>query len=440
MADSSRFSRRMSLGFVLAFLILLPVVGASLYSLDEIGQEKRILVHKHYDALLAAEKVRANLNQQRALMPIFVLTGDADLLRGFRATHEEFGPLLSALEAETGLTFSTLRTSERELYEAAEPGITARLNGQSATTVNKFFEKRTRPLAKDAHVMMDEILRDRVKALESAKEDSEASAMQIVRGLVGVSLVALFALAAILWFLRREVALREKLFLRESELSRARKETVEVVAHDLKSPLATVIMSLDLAQQDAAGESAHLVAMSLRAARKMNEFILALLDHSKIEAGHLELETAARDPLPLLSEIAGNFRALAQDKRIVLETDVPADMGLVPFDEIRLRQVLCNLLGNALKFTPVGGAILLKAERTGDAVTVSVHDNGPGIEAAALSHVFDRYWQVRATAKDGTGLGLAISKGIIEAHGGKIWAESKPGRGSVFSLSLPAMV
>lgn len=437
MADSTRFSRRMSLGFVLAFLILLPVVAASLYSLDEIGTEKRTRVHKHYDALLIAEKVRANLNQQRALMPIFVLTGDRGIIEGFRQAHREFGPLLSELETATGQRFVLLRQFEQELYDAAAPGISARLRGHPAAEVNKFFESRARPVATKTHQLMEAILRDRVAVLGDAKEESEVSAAQIVRGLIGVSLLALVALAAILWFLRREIALREELFRREAELSRARKETVEVVAHDLKSPLATVIMSLDLAQQEAEGEARRLIEMSLRAARKMNEFILALLDHSKIEAGHLELETAPRDPLPLLTELAGNFRALAQDKRIVLETDLPADLGFVPFDEIRLRQVLCNLLGNALKFTPGGGTVLLKAERRGDDVVVSVHDNGTGIEATALPHVFDRYWQVRATAKNGTGLGLAISKGIIEAHGGKIWAESQTGRGSIFSLSLP---
>jgi signal transduction histidine kinase len=99
-------------------------------------------------------------------------------------------------------------------------------------------------------------------------------------------------------------------------------------------------------------------------------------------------------------------------------------------------QVLANLGGNAVKFTPAGGAVELRAEREADAVRVSCTDTGPGIAAEDLPHVFDRFWQARSTRRAGAGLGLAIAKGIVEAHGGEITAESTPGEGSTFSFTL----
>ena len=112
-------------------------------------------------------------------------------------------------------------------------------------------------------------------------------------------------------------------------------------------------------------------------------------------------------------------------------------MPVVNVDASRIVQVISNLLGNAIKFTAPGGTITLRATAGPAGVVVSVADTGIGIEAEALPRIFDRFWQARATPRQGSGLGLAIARGIVEAHGGRIWAESELGRGSVFSFSLP---
>jgi signal transduction histidine kinase len=103
-----------------------------------------------------------------------------------------------------------------------------------------------------------------------------------------------------------------------------------------------------------------------------------------------------------------------------------------------VRQIFMNLLGNAIKFTPRGGTVAVRSEPLGDLLRFSVTDTGPGIPEAEVGHLFDRFWQAPGTAGLGTGLGLFIVKGIVEAHGGEIWAESEVGKGSSFLFTLPA--
>jgi signal transduction histidine kinase len=120
-----------------------------------------------------------------------------------------------------------------------------------------------------------------------------------------------------------------------------------------------------------------------------------------------------------------------------LETDLPVDLPEAAVDSDRISQVMSNLMGNAVKFTPKGGAIRVSARREGHELIVSVADTGPGIPADYLSKLFDWFWQAPESAHMGSGLGLSIAKGIVEAHGGRIWVESQIGKGSCFSFTLP---
>jgi signal transduction histidine kinase len=117
---------------------------------------------------------------------------------------------------------------------------------------------------------------------------------------------------------------------------------------------------------------------------------------------------------------------------------VPDDLPPIHADSARIQQVLSNLVGNAIKFTPPGGRITVRAERAGpNEVRVVVSDTGPGIAPEMLPHVFSRFWQGKRSDRRGVGLGLSIAKGIIEAHDGRIWVESRPGEGTKFIFSLP---
>jgi signal transduction histidine kinase len=143
------------------------------------------------------------------------------------------------------------------------------------------------------------------------------------------------------------------------------------------------------------------------------------------------------DAILLVRETVEAFQPAAAAKGISLDSDVARDSLLARFDHERILQVLANLLSNAIKFTPEGGRISIRVEPAQEEVRFSVTDTGPGITEESLGRIFERFWQVRASDKRGLGLGLYISKCIVEAHGGRIWAESKPGAGSSFFFTLP---
>src|SRR5690606_39234224 len=156
------------------------------------------------------------------------------------------------------------------------------------------------------------------------------------------------------------------------------------------------------------------------------------------EAGRFAIHVEVVDLDDILRSSFEVFEGLATSKEISLERRVAEAPMFVRADKARILQVLSNLVGNAIKFTPAGGTVRVSAERHGEGIEISVSDTGVGIEPDELPHLFDRFWQRPGYEKKGTGLGLFIAKGIIEAHGGRIWAESEPGRSTTFCFTLAA--
>ena len=229
--------------------------------------------------------------------------------------------------------------------------------------------------------------------------------------------------------------------LEAETMARARQEVLGVVAHDLRNPLGVVSSTVQmLGELDLpAPERAKLLGAGRRAVVQMNRLIGDLLDVMRIDAGRLLLEIDDVPVSTILSHAEESVQHLADERDIALtvgqnDLDVRAYM-----DRARLAQVLDNLLGNALKFTPPGGTVALRAWRDAGNAVFEVADDGPGIPLADQEHLFDKYWQARSTDRRGVGLGLAISKGIVEAHGGRLWVESEPGVGSRFCFTIPAV-
>jgi PAS domain S-box-containing protein len=246
-----------------------------------------------------------------------------------------------------------------------------------------------------------------------------------------------------------ELATRASLSIQNARLYRAevaarreREHVLAVVSHDLKNPLSAIALSAErLARQAPGSDTGRAVgqqaALISRSAQRMRRLVAGLLDAAKLEAGGLALELAPASARELAQAAVEELRPEADRRGVRLQVQVPAPLPELRCDRDRALQVFSNLLGNAVKFTPAGGAVAVRAELRGRWVEFEVADTGPGIGPQALAHVFERYWQARDTAGLGSGLGLFIAKGIVEAHGGRIWAESELGQGARFFFTLP---
>lgn len=233
---------------------------------------------------------------------------------------------------------------------------------------------------------------------------------------------------------------------REHEAVRVRDELVAVVSHDLRNPMSIIIMQCGMMQRLVArDEGKNTVRMSAAlgsvedATGRMNKLIADLLDKSKLDAGQYPLECQPLDVVDVLHKACALLVTLSSDKNIELNCTSSAGLS-IEADPQRLFQVLSNLLGNAIKFTPAGGRIDLDAWQVDDKVMVSVRDNGGGIHSEHMPHIFERYWTIREGNPNGSGLGLYICRSIVQAHGGELWAQSEPGEGSVFTFSIPVRV
>lgn len=232
-----------------------------------------------------------------------------------------------------------------------------------------------------------------------------------------------------------------QLFHDSQQANRARDEILSVVAHDLRNPLSAIRNSAELlAQVEPTERQRSSIEMILRAADGMNGLIGDLLEVTRIEAGRLTLDTA---PLPLrtvLRESATMLGALAGSRGVSLELRLHDDDLVIEADGMRLHQVLSNLVGNAIKFSPAGGQVIIECRSEDHEARFAVVDSGPGIAPEEIPHVFGRFWQRQRMDRRGLGLGLAIAKGLVEAHGGRIWVESTLGEGARFYFTLPKSV
>lgn len=226
---------------------------------------------------------------------------------------------------------------------------------------------------------------------------------------------------------------------RLKEALRQRDEILAVVSHDLRSPLANMVFSAATLKSGGVTRerTQQIAGMIGRSASRMNRIIGDLLDVASLEAGTLAIETRPFDVGALLRESVEAHAPMAEQKGIRL--DVRVGTGITALgDAERVLQVLANLVGNALKFTPAGGTITLSADRDGDTVRVMISDSGPGIAPDQAGLVFDRYWHGNEQNRSSVGLGLYIVKCLVEAQGGHVSVSSEPGRGAAFTFTLRA--
>jgi two-component system sensor histidine kinase KdpD len=236
----------------------------------------------------------------------------------------------------------------------------------------------------------------------------------------------------------REEATEGEVLRRTDELKSA---LLNAVSHDLRTPLSSIIASAgSLLQEDVAwteDERRDFAVAIEEEAGRLNRLVGNLLDLSRIEVGALLPEKRWYDLGTLVADVVGRLRSVTTQHRFI--ADVEDDLPPVPLDYVEISEVLCNLIENAAYHTSSGTEIRVSARCAGDQVEVEVADRGPGIPPEALPRVFEPFYRAHTAGPRpaGTGLGLAVSKGLVEAHGGRIWAENRPGGGARFVFTLP---
>ena len=250
-------------------------------------------------------------------------------------------------------------------------------------------------------------------------------------------------------FLTTELARRAAIALDNARLHdqvrtsvQARDDMIGIVSHDLRNPVNAVKMltGVMLGRDGAdrfAPETLEYAGVMRQAAEQMDALIMDLLDVTRVEGGRLAVNAQPVDAEELISDSLRTLAPVAEGKGLKLKLKAPDDLPLVRADSERISQALSNLVGNAIKFSPAGSEILIRVVVLDAEVMISVTDAGHGMTSEQLAHAFDRFWQSSRTDRQGAGLGLAITKGIIDAHGGRIWAESAPGIGSTFYFTVP---
>jgi PAS domain S-box-containing protein len=252
----------------------------------------------------------------------------------------------------------------------------------------------------------------------------------------------------IVGFLRvaKDITEKKRYERRLKELDKMKSDFVSNVSHELRTPLTSIKGSVDNMLDGLTGSLNEKQVRYLSRIKsntdRLSRLINDLLDLSRIEAGRVEVRPTTLPLAALAEEVAEHLKALAAEKLIRIEVPSADPSVTVWADRDKVTQVLMNLIGNAVKFTPQGGKVSVAVEKNGnDYIQISVADTGPGILPEERNRIFSKFYQVANIEKQkpkGSGLGLAISKALVEMHGGKIWMESEIGRGSTFYFTLPA--
>lgn len=448
-----RFDASLLAGVIAICAMAAAVLLYAMWSLSNAEGSQRDLAARFTGAVALAQDLRAIQSHRDGAVPVFLIAADPVVLQEIGTLNRAFDRHLEALRRSTRdrlalAAIANIEIQHRRLLTIEHPGFARRLEGAPAREIDSYFRTNARPIVARIDAEVDRFVDRQTAAYRtrmSADRDSIRFALRTLGVAAAFSLVFCAAVIGLILRLllhkRTQDALLARLASQEQAISVARKEAVETVAHDLRNPLAVITMITARLQARGRAPADDRTLQMLEglesSADAMNLLISNILDQAKIGTGTLTLELAPCDLHALASVLLQRFRFLAEARNFLIANDVALHLPLVKIDRMKIDQVVSNLIGNAIKFTPSGGSITLVGATEDEGVRFSVVDTGPGMDEKKVQHVFDRHWQDAATAAAGTGLGLAISKAIIKAHSGSIDARNNTGLGMCFSFFLP---
>ena len=370
----------------------------------------------------------------------FLISGNQTYLDRVGVLQRELAANLETLDRDSGTSVELAGVVRqlREYSAAIDEAVRARERVSDLTALELLYERRLAPLRELLENAFERFERAKSERLEARMEEHEGLSLTAVLAVVIASLIAigLSVAVGVIVVRRTSSQYREIQAAKDAanEAAAHRKELLDIVSHDLRAPLGTICLGLEALHD----EQLPQIKILERAARSMERLVNDLLDTARAETSGLQLELTSNDSQQLLALAVELFAERAERAGVELRIERPTH-DVVVADRDRVLQILANLIGNALKVTPRGSAIVLTAEPTADGIRFSVRDSGPGLESENIPNLFEAYRQGKTGSwrRGSLGLGLYISKTLTQAHGGRIGVESHNHDGSTFWFELP---
>jgi two-component system sensor histidine kinase KdpD len=404
-----------------------------------------------------AQEARQREREARVLYDVVRLVGERDLPGALEAVAERLRQELDLAAgvvevAQPGGKALSVGAGEEAALKLVQGGTRSRLDVLNAARIGHNGEgvgRWVRLVPPERRPSPDDLLlRDRLHLVPVRAVDRRVGALLLVStpGAPPFNEAAdrlLSAVASQLGLAVERERLRQdatdaEILRRTDELRRA---LLNAVSHDFRTPLASIVASAgSLLQEDVAWteeERRDFAQAVVDEAQRLNRIVGNLLDLSRIEAGTLRPEKGWYDLGVLVEEVVGRLRPLTARHQVLV--DVPEDLPVLLLDYVEIDQVLSNLIENATKYAPPDTEISVSVRKRDRELVVAVDDRGPGVPSTAVAHLFDPFYRIAdgTPRPAGLGLGLAVAKGLIEAHGGRIWVENRPGGGARFAFTLP---
>lgn len=449
MLTRTRFEATARVGYAMLVLLLSAGMAFSVRRLSSVADAQIARLRAKENEIALVERLRWNGELLVANGRGYLATGDPELLRRTQSSKARFEENVRALRDQALDAAALQRVLEIEQvasrFMLARQGLLAARQSapsEDSSALVRRLNAELVPLRLELDRALAHFVEHKRAKLEDHYEEASKQRARVARRLYSLLGLLVATGLGIAWYFTRRLGgsyheVREAREAARRALA-THDELMGIVAHDLRNPLGAITMKAALLQKVSDSERVrHHAASIANVAMRMESLIRTMLDVSTIEAHRFSVTPAPCAVEDLVHEAVEIFGPLAASRPIGFEQRVNASGLVVRAERVRVLQVLSNLLGNAFKFTPQGGRVILSVERAGAMACFAVSDTGPGIPRENLARIFERFWKRDEPGKKGTGLGLYIARGIVNAHGGRIWAESEIGQGTRFYFTLP---
>lgn len=434
----------------LSLLFLIPLFdGLYIYYFFKNSTQSTIKnLDIHFSSSLLSKRLRGLNDIKDSNWKSYLLTGAPDNYQEFLESNKLFSETLEKLKVSPLYENKLKILNEIDLLSTKKIAMmkeAIKSPPQTKTAFAQLLKYKIRPTNRRLQSIITDLIKAETVRYNVARSEIDSTRHRLLQHILLSTILPLLIGIFILFLVRSLLIQSKKNHETVIKAVKSRDDVLAIVSHDLKNPLSTIMLSIELlkrkmTKENIKDESMLKTISSIdRASQVMDDLILNLLDQSKLEADKLILDLKEEDLSEIIQEVELILTPIAKEKSITIQNKLPPDPLTILCDKKRLMQVFSNLIGNAIKFLDIGDKIEVEAHQEEKNIVISIKDTGPGIAPEALPHLFDRYWQVKETAKMGTGLGLAIVKGFVEAHGGKIWVTSQLNSGSTFTFTLPCI-